>query len=123
MIVIISTIPLLYFHSHSFWALILNIIIFSISHNNMMSFYGFFCLNTVTKIIRGALYISYCDNIKTWMKYCACWKYDSLLQLLLLPIPIGFYCLEQRYCALTTNSPAEINCPSIVALFCIGQYQ
>ena len=30
-----------------------------------------------------------------------------------------FSCTEQRYCALTNNSPAEITCPLICILFCI----
>ena len=29
-----------------------------------------------------------------------------------------FSCMEQRYCAFTTNSPAEITCPLIIVLFC-----
>ena len=78
-----------------------------------------FLLVPATKIIRDFLYISYYDNIKTWMKYCACWDYGGLLQWLLFPIPIVFFsCMEQRYYALTTNAPAEITCPSIVVFFC-----
>ena len=47
------------------------------------------CLNSVANILMGVLDISYCDNIKTWMKYCEFWNYDSLLQWLLFPIQIG----------------------------------
>ena len=68
-----------------------NIIVTRICHTNRMSLYGFFCLDPVTNILRGVLDISYCDNIKTWMKYCTCWNYDSLLQCLLFPIPIGVF--------------------------------
>ena len=45
-----------------------------------MYMYGLFCIDPVTNILRDALVIFYCDNIKTWMQYCACWNYDSLLQ-------------------------------------------
>ena len=125
MVFIIITITRHYCHSHSFQtqcfmmlSFIPIIIISSISHNNRISLYVFFCLNPITNIVGDVLDISYCDNIKTWMNYCACWNYDSLLQWLLFPIPIGFSCMEQRYCALKTNSPAEITYPSIVVLFC-----
>ena len=105
------------FLSKSFFAtlnFILNIIIISISHNNWMSLYDYFCLVPTKNILRDVLYISYYDNIKTWMKYCACWNYDNILQWLLFPITIGVFCMNQRYCNLTTKSPAEITCPSIV---------
>ena len=97
MIVTISTITCHYLQSHSVQtqffhdAQFQNIIIISISHNNWMSLYGFFCLNPVTNILRDVLEISYWDNIKTCMKYCACWNYDNLLQWLLFPIPIGVF--------------------------------
>ena len=94
------------------------IIIIMISHNNWMSLYCFFCFIPDTNVLRDILYILYYYNIKTLMKYCVCWDHKGLLQWLLLTITIGFYCMEQRYCALTTNSPAEITCPSIVIYFC-----
>ena len=50
----------------------------SFSHTNRLSLYGFFCLNSVTKILRGVLDISYCGNTKTWMNYCACWDHPPL---------------------------------------------
>ena len=56
-----------------------------------MSLYCFFCLFPATHIIRDVLYISYYDNINKWMKYCACWDYNGLLQWLLFPIPIGVF--------------------------------
>ena len=42
-------------------------------------------MNLVTNILRDILDINYCDNIKTWMKYCACWNHDSLIQWLMFP--------------------------------------
>ena len=84
---------------------------------------AFFCLNPVTNILRDVLDINYCDNINTWTKNCAHWNDDNLLQWLLFPIPIGVFCMKQIYCALKTDSPAEITCPSVVVVFCIGQYQ
>ena len=71
--------------------LIQNTIIISISHNNWMYLHGFFFLILVTKILRDVLEISYNDNIKTWMNYCACWDQDGMLQWLLFPIPIGVF--------------------------------
>ena len=94
-----------------------NIIIIRISHHNWMSLYCFSLLVPATNILGGVLGISHCDNIKTWVNYCACWYYDGLVQWLIFLVPISFSCMEQRYCALTTNSPAEITCPSIVVFF------
>ena len=34
-----------------------------------------------------------------------------------------FSCMDQRYCALKNNSPAEITCPWVFVLICISQYQ
>ena len=48
-------------------------------------------------------------GVVTMIVYCSgcCLQYQLM-----------FSWMEQRYCALTTNSPAEITCPSIVVLFC-----
>ena len=67
---------------------IFNITVISISQTNKMYLFIFFCFNPVTKTLRGVLKICYCNNIKTWMKNCACWNYDILLQWFLFPIPI-----------------------------------
>ena len=55
---------------------------------------------------------------KTWMNYCACWNYDSIFQWFCFQFQLVFSCMDQRYCALTTNLTAEINFPSIIVLFC-----
>ena len=76
MIIIVSTIPCHYCHSHLFQTKIFttlnytqNIFIIRISHNNRMSLYGYFCIKPIKIILRDVLEISYFDNIKTWMKY------------------------------------------------------
>ena len=56
-----------------------------------MSLCCFFCLNTATNILWDILYISYYDNVKTWMKYCVCLNYNGLMQWLLFPIPIDVF--------------------------------
>ena len=125
MIVIIGTIPRHYCHSHSlqthFFAtlnFIQNIIIVSISHNNWMYMYGFFALILIQKLLvmswtylivitsRCGLIIVRVGN----MIFCfsVCYFQYKLV----------FPCMEQRYCALKTNSPADITCPSNFVLFC-----
>ena len=37
---------------------------------------------------------------------------------MMFPIPMGVFFHGEIYCALATYSPAEINCPSTVVLFC-----
>ena len=46
---------------------------------------------TLTNILRDVLDTSYYDNIRTWMKYCACYNYDSMFQWLLFPITIRVF--------------------------------
>ena len=42
--------------------------------------------------LHDVLYISYYNNIKTWMKYCACWDYNCLLR--------WFFFSNTNYCFL-----------------------
>ena len=100
-----------------------NIMIIRISHNNRMYLYEFFSW-ILLQIFSGVswTYIIVITSRRGWiivrvgtMIFCCsgcCFQYQLV-----------FSCMEQRYCALTTNSPAEITCPSIVVLFCISQYQ
>ena len=74
-----------------------NIIIISICHTNMISLYGLICLDPVTNSFRGVLDICYSGNIKTLMNNCACWNHDILLQLVLFPMPIGFFLSWSKY--------------------------
>ena len=100
-----------------------NIIIISISHNNWMSLYCFFCFVPTTKFLRDVLYISYYDKLKTWMKYCACWDYNGLLKWLLFPIPIGvlfrgskILCLDNLF---SSRNNLSVNCCIILYCVCI----
>ena len=70
--------------------LVLNIIIIIIYQTNRMSLYGFF-FNHVKNTFRGVFETYYSNNIKMWIKYFACWKYDSLLQWLLISTPISVF--------------------------------
>ena len=77
-----------------------------------------FPLNPVTNSLIDFLDICYSDNINTWMKNGECWNYDILFSDSCFQYQFEFYCIDQRYCALTANLPAEITCPSIGVLFC-----
>ena len=89
----------------------------------MFSLYGLFYFNPVTKILWDVLDISYCDNIKTWMKYCVCWNFDSLLQWLLFPIPIGVLFHETNILCLDKKFTSRNNFFINIIFFCICQYQ
>ena len=94
----------------------------SICHPNRMSLYDFFCLKPLTHTFSDVFNKFYSNNIKMWMNDCLCWKYDSILQWMFLPIPISLFLNGKIYCALATNSPVEIICASIVILFCSVYY-
>ena len=110
-----STFKLKYF---STFYLIYNIIIIRIYQKNSMSSYGFSWI--LLKIVLGISWTSIIPttSIHGWiivrvgtLIFC-CSGYLFQYQLI-------FSWMEQIYCALTTNPPAEITCPTIAVLFWI----
>ena len=116
-LVTITTYSPLKFKSVPTFETIQDIIIISICKTDRMSLYDFFCLNPAKNIFGDVLNIYYSNNIKTWMNNCVCWNYDIPLQWLFFQHQLLFSCMDQRYCASTTNSPAEILCPSLLYYF------
>ena len=88
-----------------------------------MSLFGIFCLNPVTKTFRDVLNICYSNNIKMWMKNCACCNHYIMLQWLLFPIPIiillhraTILCLDKSF---TRRNNFPVNCCIILQHVCL----
>ena len=74
--------------------------------NDKQSFLGMSCAYIIIITSRRGWSIVRVDTIMVcWSGWC--FQYQLV-----------FSCMEQKYCALTTNSPPEINFPLIVVLFC-----
>ena len=95
-----------------------NIIIIRICQKNRMSLNGFFAwilLQTVLGV--SWTYIILITSILEWIMVCVrnmifccsgfCFQYQLVSS-----------CMDQKYCVLTTHSPAEIICLLIFVLFC-----
>ena len=102
------------FRSNSFFTtlnFIQNIIIISICHTNRMSLYAFFSwimlqkfLGMSWKYLVMTILRRGCSVVHVVaMIYCCSGCYFQY--------QLVFSCMDQKYCALKTNSPAEITCP------------